>query len=249
MVQTAIQLYTLRDLDEPVSALVARTAETTFDGVQFAGLGDESPADVASALDDHGLAGAGAHVDIDAVEDDPAGVAETYAELGVDTLVVPYLPRDCFESESAAADTADRLTDLAGELADHGATLAYHNHDHEFVDVGDRTGLEAVVERSSDVAFELDLGWALAGGVDPAAFLRRHADRVPFVHAKDVAPAPDREGWASVELGTGELDLPACIAAARDADVAWVVYEHDEPADPEASLAHGARKLDDLLDR
>ncbi|WP_229380144.1 hypothetical protein [Haloterrigena salifodinae] len=46
-----------------------------------------------------------------------------------------------------------------------------------------------------------------------------------------------------VELGDGEVDTDACAAAARDAGAEWLLYEHDEPSDPVASLGYGARAL------
>ena len=236
MVENAIQLYTLREIDATLPELIARVGEMAFDGVEFAGLGDADPSEVANALDDAGLAAAGAHVGLDDLAADPAGVAETYRRLGCETLVVPYLEETYFDSEAAAAETAERLAALAGDLDAEGARLAYHNHDHEFVDAGDRAGFDAFLD-AAEVNVELDVGWVVAAGRDPTALLDRLAGRAPLVHVKDV-----RDG-RPVELGDGELSVEECVRAARDAGAEWLVYEHDDPDDPERSLERGAELL------
>ncbi|WP_435175535.1 sugar phosphate isomerase/epimerase family protein [Halorussus sp. AFM4] len=237
----AIQLYTLRDLDEPLPDLLARVGDTQFEGVEFAGLGDADPAEIRDALDDAGLDAAGAHVGAEALEDDLPGVVERYEALGCDRIVVPYLDGSAFESEDAVADTADRLSALADRLDDRGVALGYHNHDHEFVDLGGRSAFEALAD-ATDFDLELDVGWANAAGYDPADLLAEYSDRVPLVHLKDVA------GTTPVELGEGDLDVGAAVEAAEDAGTEWLIYEHDEPDDPAASLAHGAETLADLLE-
>jgi sugar phosphate isomerase/epimerase len=240
--RTAIQLYTLRELDDSLPDLLARVGETAFDGVEFAGLGDTDHADVADALDAAGLAAAAAHVSFDELEADPVGMVETYRTLGCDTLVVPYLDESHFDSEVSAHETARRLNELAARVERHGATLCYHNHDHEFVDAGDRAGFDAFVAES-EVGIELDVGWVVAAGRDPLSLLDCLEGRVPLVHLKDTAAGK------SVELDKGDVDVEACTNAARDAGAEWLVYEHDDPDDPRASLRHGANRLAELVER
>ncbi|WP_135828144.1 sugar phosphate isomerase/epimerase family protein [Halorussus halobius] len=236
----AIQLFTLRGLAEPLPDLLARVGETAFEGVEFAGLGDFDAREIRTALDDADLDAAAAHVGIEDLDSDLDGAVETCRRLDCDRLVVPYLDDAAFASEAAVADAARRLRDLDDRLADRGVAFGYHNHDHEFTDLGGTTGFDALVAETG-LDLELDLGWVTAAGRDPVDLLGRLRGRVPVVHCKDVA------GDRPVELGDGDLDLDACVRAARDAGTEWLVYEHDEPDDPEASLAHGAATLPDLL--
>ncbi|WP_339103487.1 sugar phosphate isomerase/epimerase [Haloterrigena salinisoli] len=240
MVRTGIQLYTLRGLEDELPTLLRRVAETEFDGVELAGFGETAPREVAAVLEDVDLEVAGAHVGIDALEDDLDGVAETCAALDCDRVVVPYLGDGHFESAAAVRETAARLSELADRLAERGLALGYHNHDHEFVPLegDDRSAFDLLIdETDASLLIELDVGWAAAAGRDPTALLERLEGRAPLVHLKDVA-----EG-RPVELGDGEVDVDACAAAARDAGAEWLLYEHDEPSDPAASLARGARTL------
>ncbi|NHN47098.1 sugar phosphate isomerase/epimerase [Halostella sp. JP-L12] len=236
---TAIQLYTLRDVDETPSDLLSRVAETTFDGVEFAGAPDAAAVD---ALDETGLDAAAAHVGIEELEDRRGRVLDACEDADCDTVVVPVLDESNFESRAAVEAAADRLTAVGDAVADRGFRLAYHNHDHEFTDLGGTTGFELLVESVGDtVSVELDTGWALAAGEDPAALLRRLGD-VPLVHLKDV----DADAARPVELGEGDLDAAACADAAREVGAEWIIYEHDEPSNPLTSLPHGAAALDAL---
>jgi sugar phosphate isomerase/epimerase len=239
MTRTAIQLYTLRELNEPLPDLLARVGEAGFDGVEFAGLGDADPEDVTDALDDAGLEVAAAHVPIGELEDEPGRVARQYHRLDCEWVVVPYLDAAHFESTEAATRTARRLDELAVRVEGHSTSLGYHNHDHEFASVNGKTGFEVFCSES-EVEIELDVGWAVAAGQDPTALLRSLGDRVPLVHMKDT-----RHG-EPVELGDGDVDLTACANAAREVGADWLIYEHDNPEDPLASLAHGGEHLREL---
>lgn len=238
--QPAIQLFTLRALDEPLPDLLRRVGDTEFDGVEFAGLGDSDPEEVRGALDDAGLEAVAAHVGIEDIEADTEGVAETYQQLACGRIVVPYLDEVHFASEKDVADTARRLETLAAKLDDHGVSLGYHNHDHEFVDLDGESAFDLLAEET-DIDLELDVGWATAAGHDPASLLRHLRGRVPVVHLKDMS------GDTPVELGEGDVDSEACVEAAREAGTEWLVYEHDEPTDPEESLERGAETLAGLL--
>lgn len=244
MARIAIQLYSLRSLGESTPRLVRRVAETAFEGVEFTGLGDAAVSEVAEALEETDTAVAGAHVGIDSLE---AALDETrtrYALVGCDRLVVPRLDEVHFETEASVRAAARRLNDIAGTLAEWDVDLCYHNHDHEFACLETGPAFDVLVEAIDDeVGVELDVGWATAAGVDPVEVLDRLEGRVPLVHLKDV----DADG-APVELGEGVVDLEACIAAAVDAGAEWMVYEHDDPVNPEGSLIHGANTLAALRD-
>jgi len=241
MVRTAINLYSVRDLDEPTLEILDRVAAAGYDGVQFSGgLGDATPAEVADHLDDLGLATTGCHVDFEDIEADPAGLAETYHSIGSSGLVVPWLSDDHFESREAAVATAERLDDIAETLAPHDTTLHYHNHAHEFVDLGETTAFEVFADASS-IYLEPDVGWIRTGGTDPTELIRRYGDRIDLVHMKDMTA--DGE---FCEIGEGVVDMQACADASRDVGASWLIYEHDEPDDPVASIEHGAEFLADL---
>jgi len=64
---------------------------------------------------------------------------------------------------------------------------------------------------------------------------------MPLIHMKDMTA--DGE---FAEIGEGVVDMAGCAAAAADAGGEWLIYEHDEPADPAASIDAGAEFLESL---
>ncbi|WP_254271917.1 sugar phosphate isomerase/epimerase family protein [Haloarcula marina] len=235
--RTAIQLWTLRDLDTPQTDLFGAIADAGYDGVEFAGVDD--PFETARGMDDAGLLAAGAHVGADELRADPDAIAEELSTLSVPYVVVPYLDSDHFADAAAVDETAAMLDDLALAMD---RPLLYHNHDHEFVPVGTETAFDRLVSETT-VGIELDAGWAHAAGRDPVALLADLDGRVPVVHLKDMTP--DGE---PTDLGDGVVDLPAVVEAARDAGTEWLVFEHDDPEDPLASMERGIEVMDRLLD-
>jgi sugar phosphate isomerase/epimerase len=243
MTGTAIQLYTLRDVDRPFTAVLERVADAGFEGVEFAYRVTEDDVDVedvVETLDDTDLEPAGAHVPIESLEEDFEETVALYDELGVTNIVVPWLDAEHFESREAVAAAADRLADLDATLADRGMDLHYHNHDHEYVALDGETAFDAFVD-DTDCGIELDLGLALNGGDDPVARLRSLGERSRLVHLKDY----DVDAGESVPVGRGDLDLDAIAEAVADNESDWLIYEY-EGEDPLASLDDAAAKVRQL---
>lgn len=236
----AIQLYTLREIDRPLPSLLDAVGETAFSGVEFAHrFADSDQTAVSDALARNELFPVAAHVDIDRLEADPQGTVDSYAAVGCETLVVPWLGPEQFSGDRIES-TANRLTALAGRVADAGGVLHYHNHDHELASVGDRTALEELIHHSGDaLGIEPDTGWIEAGGADPVAFIETHAERIDLLHVTDC----HADTATPTEIGTGDVDVQGCLDAARNGGVEALVYEHDEPEDPFESLEHGSAAL------
>lgn len=254
--QTAIQLYTLRHLEEPLTETIARVGETDLDGVEFAGLGEQSADEINAALDDAGLDVMSAHVGIDALEDDLEATVAAYRAVGCDHLVIPSMPAEAFATREATVETAQRMASAGDAVRDNGLELSFHNHDRVFQTVDGESAFSVLAAEAPDLTFEVDAGWVLAGGHDPAAFIREYGDRVPLVHFKDVDVGANREGDETafttdahqpVELGTGDLDLEAVADATRDVGAEWACYEHDLPDDPVESLQRGSDAITDLF--
>lgn len=251
MVQTAINLFSVRDLDESTLSILERVAQAGYDGVQFSGgLGDATPNVVASKLAETGLTPIAPHVGIGDLEDDLGAVFETYHDgLGCADAVVPHIGRENFADADSVDTFAERMASIAANLAAEDVRLHYHNHDFEFTALDQETAFDRFIDATAggdgvpSVGIELDVGWALAGGDDPAALIERLDDRIEFVHMKDVSLGADPP---TVEIGAGDVDMAACATAARSVGAGWLVYEHDTPADPAASIETGAEFLADL---
>jgi sugar phosphate isomerase/epimerase len=242
--RTGIQLYTLRNVAGTLPETIERVGETPFEGVQLAGLGDTSPADVNAALDRAGLDLAGAHVGLEALEDDREATLAAYDELDCSDLVIPAYEHEAFDAADSAREAGRRLSALADELADDGVRLHYHNHTFEFTDLGDETAFDAFADAADGVGLEIDTGLASHGGADPVELLERYGDRVSLVHLTDSQRGDDDK--VHMDLGTGELDLQACVDACHEADVEWLVFEHGLTDDPIGSMEAAAETIADL---
>jgi len=142
---------------------------------------------------------------------------------------------------AAATMTADdwrgyagKLNRVAGTLQRHGLRLAHHNHNLEFVKVGDTTGFDLVVTHTdpSLVWFEIDVGWVAAAGHDPVALLRRYPGRFRMMHMKDIKPetVPNNEfKQVPAVPGTGVLDWPRLLRTAKAAGVTGYYVEEEAP--------------------
>jgi sugar phosphate isomerase/epimerase len=221
MTSFGFQLYSVHAIDDPLPAVVERVGQTGFDGVELAGLGGADVEAVGDALETTGLEPAGAHVDIEELEADAGGVAETYGALGCENVVVPWFDPEAFEDEQSVEEAGARLDAVAEDLAKYGVSLHYHNHDQEFADLDGEPALTRLMDVTDDVSFELDLGWVGAAGCDPLSYLDDHADRVRLVHLKDY----DAEAGELVDVGDGDIDVEAAVSAVRDHGLDWVLYE------------------------
>lgn len=141
---------------------------------------------------------------------------------------------------------ADKLNRAAEQAHKAGLRFCYHNHDFEFQPKdGGRRPIDVLLERLNPqlVGLEVDTFWVSMAGVNAAAFLRQHAQRVELVHLKDRAPGtPVHYDIATVpdstfrELGTGDLPLRDILSAIRETTAQHVFVEQDFSKNPIASL-------------
>ncbi len=139
----------------------------------------------------------------------------------------------------------DRLRRVAQLGVDHGLIPSIHAHAAGFIDFEPELErlLDAVDERVLKIC--LDTGHHSYAGYDPVAFLRRHIDRVSYVHFKDIDPlvkaraVSNRTGFYDAcaqgifcNLGQGDVDFPAVRQLLLDAGFdGWCTVAQDcDPA-------------------
>ena len=176
-------------------------------------------------------------------------------ELGLTYAICPMLPKAQWMSAEGFHTAAKALNDWGRRAADMGMQFGFHNHDYEFRPFGDTTGFDILMGETDPklVCLEMDCYWITQSGHDPVQMIEKLGSRVTMIHLKDrkagFAPSFDT-GDASAhftEVGTGAIDWPAVIAAARKAGVQHYFVEHDRIGpEPLASLAvsyKNARRL------
>ena len=124
---------------------------------------------------------------------------------------------------------------------DYGLTVGIHAHAAGFIDFEPELDqlLDEVDPRILKICF--DTGHHSYAGFDPVAFMRRHMDRISYMHFKDIDPAvkaraiANRTGFYDAcgqgifcNLGKGDVDFPAVRQLLLDAGFAgWCTVEQD----------------------
>ncbi len=237
----ALQLYTVRDeTARNFEQTLKYVSEMGYPAVEFAGYGDISSKDMAALLADLGLRAASSHVALSKLNADVENELNYCLDIGCTYLVVPWLPPEQ-RSQEDLRKLAPRLNEIGRLSKERGITLAYHNHDFEFVRSGGQYLLDMLLD-TTDPAFvklELDTYWAAFAGVDPVAYLHAHAGRIPLIHVKDMTA--DRH---FSEVGEGTLNISSFCQAASEVGTRYYIVENDAPSIP--SLESARRSLVNL---
>jgi sugar phosphate isomerase/epimerase len=257
----AVQLFTIRSaLASDLRGALRTLREIGIVEAELFGLNGPDNAtlfglparDLKRAFDENGIRVPLSHIGGDLTN--TAAIAEIARALGAEALCVALPsefagPGGMVPAQSRAQlDTlAEKLNRAGREYRDLGLTFGYHNHHVEFMRVDGIVPYDYLMSNTDPnlVKLELDIGWLATAGVDPVAYLRRHAGRVIACHLKDYAPAiatdvPQRK---LVAPGAGTIDFAAVLAAMRDTGVAHGFIEVDVSDDPFGDVRRGHAHL------
>lgn len=246
-----LQLYSVReDLARDYAGALKRVAAIGYREVEAAGFYNRSASDVKRMMSDAGLRCVSAHYSLaDLLKSTDATIA--YAKtLGLEYVIcsAPWsadparlekYPGGSWQGILHAMTledwkwNADQFNQLGCKMQEAGLKFGYHNHTMEFRKEEGGTGYQVLLEDTDPrcVTLELDCGWAIAGGQDPAKILRRYPGRFAMLHLKDVKPAPagtEPDKRVSTEVGLGVVDFPALFEAARISGVRHYFIEQED---------------------
>lgn len=148
------------------------------------------------------------------------------------------------------------LSDIGRRTSELGIPMAYHNHMRSLGEGPEEVDALMDAADSKYVKLLLDVAHYAQGGGDPVEAIRKHHDRILFLHIKDVeSVAPGAEGtnnYRFVELGRGRVDLPAVFAALAEVKFrGWAIVELDSVPDkartPTESAIISRRYIEDKL--
>lgn len=175
------------------------------------------------------------HMDLGSIERDCDAVIDEAKAFGTSYVVITGMYRFDYGSAKALADLSKRLN-MAGErLKTGGISLLYHNHNCEYLKIApDMTGYRYLIENTDPayVNFEFDSYWTAEAGVNPLDMMDLLGSRMKLYHINDRGTR--HKGGAcmtpilksdSVELGQGNMDLPALIRKAKAAPVDAIILE------------------------
>lgn len=204
--------------------------------MEFSNLFGKTAAELRAMLDERGMVCSSfgvSYADLVEKTDEVARNAQTLGARFVRVASIPHEPP--FTLELARKTVAD-FNRVGRQLREkYGLTFCYHNHGFEFVPHGAGTLFDVLVTETNpeDVSFELDVLWAHFPGADPAALLTTYGSRFRLMHLKDLKKGVkgDFSGATNqdndVALGTGQIDLPAILKAAKKAGVQHYYIEDE----------------------
>lgn len=215
MSELSVQLYTVRDaLAQDFDGTLGKLASFGFTQVEpFALLNFAD--ELRNGLARNGLTAPTTHMHL--VDEDQDAIFALAAELGIQTVIEPYVDPDRWQSEADVSQIASDLNAAATKAADHGVQVGYHNHHFELESkISGVHALEVLADRlAPEVVLQVDTYWAYAGGADVPALLTRLGDRVVALHIKDGDGSLDPT--KQVPVGSGVLPVWDIIAAAPEA--------------------------------
>ena len=215
MSELSVQLYTLREaLEADFEGALAKVAALGFTQVepfQLVKFADR----LRTGLGQTGLSAPTTHIDVlGGNQDEIYGIA---VELGIQTIIQPYVDPARWLTEADVSQVASELNAAGKNAARQGLKVGYHNHHFELESmINGVHALEALAAQlEPEVVLEVDAYWAYAGGADVPALLGRLGGRVVALHLKDGDGTLDIT--KQVPVGSGVLPVWDIIAAAPDA--------------------------------
>lgn len=229
-----VQLYSVRDdmARDPLGT-IDRVDRLGYESVELAGFFGAEPAEICRRAQAANMRVAAVHADWKLLRDDPAAVVAQARAACSATVILAWLPPEERQTLAQWRWWIAHLNSVASQALKQGLAVAYHAHDFEFAPIDGTRPIDLLMrELDPSIGFELDTYWLAKAGIDPLEFMRAHADRISHIHLKDI----DQAG-AMATVGAGRLDFPAIVAEARRRGVRHLIVEHDDAADPWASLA------------
>jgi sugar phosphate isomerase/epimerase len=215
MSELSVQLYTVREaLAEDFDDTLGKLASFGFTQVEpFALLNFAN--ELRDGLAENSLTAPTTHVHL--LGEDQDAVCGLAAELGIQTVIEPYVDPARWQTEAGVSEVAAELNAAAIKAADYGLQVGYHNHHFELESMIDGVhALEVLAAQlAPEVVLEVDTYWAYAGGADVPALLTRLGDRVAALHLKDGDGTLDTS--KQVPLGSGVLPVWDIVDAAPEA--------------------------------
>lgn len=247
-----LQLWSVRDACAAnIDATLAEVAASGFEGVEFAGhyKYEADAKALRKKLDQLGLRSAGSHLSIRALRHARLGqTIDFYATLGARLLIVGGDER--FTDPEGSKAYAQEMNRAAVALQRHGLFCGHHNHAEEFTKAGDTTYWHLFADRTAPQVFlQLDVGWALAAGLDPIALMKKYRGRIKTVHLKT---PPGMKGGEPF-IGNRQFNWEEIVSTCLNVGGAeWLIVEQgDYPAgmSPMQSAQRSLRGLKEVCKR
>jgi sugar phosphate isomerase/epimerase len=241
-----VQLYSVRSLmEKSIDGTLSSVAAIGYKEVEFAGYFNHTPQQIRGMLGDNALTSPATHVGFETDAGKWEEVVGRSAYIGHKWVVVPGIDQTNLKTIDDWKRVAASFNKAAEVCKSAELGFAYHNHQTEFVKIGGRTPYDVLLKECDPalVKLEMDLAWATVAGQDPVAYFTKYPGRFPLVHVKDMSKdvkkaksEPKNDDDILADVGTGSINWPRVLGAAKKSGTVHFIVEHDNPADPLKSI-------------
>lgn len=237
---TGLQLYSLRSQFKlrGVAWTLDQVKNFGIKEVELAGTYDQSVEQFKGELEQRGLKAVSSHFPYARYKNDLEGVVKDAKALGLKYAGCAWIDhKDTFD-EAECRDAIATFNRAGEALAKEGITFFYHVHGFEFEPHGSGTLLDLLFAETKPehVSYEMDVLWIVFPGQDPVKLLEKYPTRWKLMHLKDLkkgVTTGELTGKTDVAndvtLGTGQIDYPAVIAAAKKIGIKHYFIEDESP--------------------
>ncbi|MBD2751352.1 sugar phosphate isomerase/epimerase family protein [Spirosoma validum] len=246
--------YTLRDsFGKDVPGTLDKIKAWGITDIEFSSLFGKTAPELRALLDQRGLKCSSYGVSYDAIDQKSDSILQNAKALGVNYIRIGSIPHKTAATLEMMQKAAEVFNRFGKQAHDKGFMFCYHNHGFEFQPYENGTLFDYLVKQTNPeyVGYEMDVTWTYLPGQDPAALLKKYPKRFRLIHLKDVAKDvehSDKGGMPnekSVVLGTGQIDWPAVLKAARNTSIEHF-YLEDESKDAEQQVPKSLAYLKSL---
>ncbi len=241
--RVGLQLYTVRDLMKAdLPGTLAKVAAIGYKEVEFAGYFGRTPAQIRDLLRRDGLTSPSTHLPFESLDTTWQKQLDDAKAVGHHWATIAYIAEDKRRTLDDWKRHAATFNRAAAQAKSAGLRFAYHNHDFEFKAIDGTRPYDILLKETdpSLVDFEMDLFWVVYGGANPIDLFNQYPKRFPLVHVKDSSGPPDKK---MVDVGQGTIDFRSIFAQGDKAGIKHYFVEHDQPADPIATIRNSYKYL------
>ncbi len=212
MKKLGIQLWSVHEeFDTNIPETLKKIASMGYNAIEFAGYAGATPEEMKQYLDDAGLTVMGSHVKLECLKENFEDEIAMNMAVSNKNIVIPWGNMESVETISILADF---INHIQPKLEEKGFNLLYHNHRVEFAPLGDtgKRPIDFLLEKCPNLKFELDTGWAYAGGSCPIEFMKQHSNRIKLLHLKNFFDG--EEDYIMNNISEGKLNVKEIVSVA-----------------------------------
>jgi sugar phosphate isomerase/epimerase len=244
-----LQLYSVRDLlPKDYQGTLRQLNEIGYQEVEAAGYFGRSAREIRSAMDEAHLNCVSAHYSMKDLAPHVDSIIQFGKDLGLKFIICssPALQNPASTTTITRANmdamtlddwrwNAEQFNQIGEKVNAAGIRFGYHNHTAEFHALNGVRPYDELLRLTdpAKVTMEMDCGWVIVGGGDPAEYLTKYPNRISMLHVKDfklggnkstseTAPPP------SAELGQGSIDYKRIFEAAKGGKIEHAFIEQEQ---------------------